>query len=89
MNCGFHALYLSCFWCFSYLCFLQAGLRLIIVIDSSKDTLNKNDINALYPLQLATYIKNEFKNLQTGFKGNRRGFGYVLVQTCLKLLKNF
>ena len=50
MNCGFHALYLSCFWCFSYLRFLQAGLRLIIVIDSSKDTLNKNDINALYPL---------------------------------------
>lgn len=68
INCGFHALYL-----------LQAGLRLIIVIDSSKDTLNKNDINALYLLQLATYIKNEFKNLQTGFKGNRRGFGYVLV----------
>ena len=47
------------------------------MIDSSKDTLNINDINTLYPLRIATYIKNEFQNLQTGFKSNRRGLGYV------------
>ena len=77
MSCSFHALCLLCFLCFSYLYFLQPGLRSIIVIDSSKDTLNNNDINTLYPLRGATYLKNEFQNLQTGFKRNRRGLGYV------------
>ena len=47
------------------------------MIDSSKDTLNIHDINTLYPLLIATYVKNEFKNLQTGFKSIRRGLDYV------------
>ena len=47
------------------------------MIDSSKDTLNINNINILYPLGIATYVKNEFQSLQTGFKGNWRGLGYV------------
>ena len=51
--------------------FLQSGIRLIIVIDSSKDTHNINDISTLYPLRVATYVKSEFQNLQTGFKNNR------------------
>ena len=74
--CSFHALCLLYFCCVSYLNFLQSGLRLIIVI-GSKDTLNINDINTLYPLRVATYVKNEFQNLQKGFKSNRRGLGYV------------
>ena len=45
---------------------------LVIVIDSNKDTLNINDINTLYPLRVATYVKNEFQNLQKGFKSNWR-----------------
>ena len=48
-----------------------------MVIDSTKDTLNINDINKLYPLRVATYVKNEFQNLQTGFKSNWRGLGYI------------
>ena len=47
------------------------------MIDSSKDALNINDINKLYLLRVATYVKNEFQYLQTGFKSNRRGLGYV------------
>ena len=35
---------------------------LIIVIDSNKDTLNINNINTLYPLRMATYVKNESQN---------------------------
>ena len=77
MSCSFHALCLLCFCCFSCLRFLQSGLRLIIRIDSSKVTLNINDINTLYPLRIAIYVKNEFQNLQTGFKNNWRGLGYV------------
>ena len=38
------------------------------MIDSSKDTLNVNDINTLYPPQVATNVKSEFQNLQTVFK---------------------
>ena len=45
------------------------------MIDSSKDTLNIDDINTLYPLQAARNVKNEFPNLQTRFKSNRRGLG--------------
>ena len=77
MSSSFHASCLLCFCCFSRLNFQQPGLRLIIVIDSSKDTLNINDINTLYPLRIASYVKNEFQNLQTGFESNRRGLGYV------------
>ena len=40
----------------------------LIVIDSSKYTLYINDINTLYPLRIATCVKNEFQNLQTGFE---------------------
>ena len=29
--------------------------------DSNKDTLNINDINTLYPLRVATYVKMSFK----------------------------
>ena len=75
-SCSFYALCLLYFRCFSYLRFLQSGLRLIIVIDSNKDTLNINNINTLYPLRVATYVKNEFQNLQKGIKSNRRGLGY-------------
>ena len=64
MSCSFHALYLLCFGYFSYLSFLQSGLRLIILIDSSKDIRNINDVNTLHPLRIATYVKNEFQNLQ-------------------------
>ena len=49
---------------------------LIIGIDSNKDTLNINNINTLYPLRVATYVKNEFQNLQTGFKAT--GVGLVM-----------
>ena len=79
MSCSFHALCLFYFCCFSYLSFLQSRLRLIIVIDSNKDILNINDINTLYPLRVATCIKNEFQNLQKGFKSSWRGLGYVIV----------
>ena len=75
--CSFHALCLLCFGCFSCLSFLQSGLRLIIEIDTNKDTLNMNNINTLYPLRVVTYVKNEFQNLLTGFKSNRRRLGYV------------
>ena len=51
--------------------FLQFGLRLIIVIDSNKGTLNINNINTLYPLRVATYVQTKFHNLQKGFKSNR------------------
>ena len=47
------------------------------MIDSSKDALNINNINTLYPLRVAKYVKSEFKNLKTGFKRNRRELGYV------------
>ena len=47
------------------------------MIDSSKDTLNINDTNGLCPLRIATFVKNEFQNLHTRFKSNRRGLGYV------------
>ena len=60
-----------------YPSFLQSGLKLIIVINSNKDTLNINDINTLCPVRVAAYVKNEFQNLQTGFKSNSRGLGYV------------
>ena len=52
------------FWCFSYLIFLQSRLGLIIVIDNSKDTLNINDIDTLYPLRVAKYVKIELQNLE-------------------------
>ena len=77
MSCSFHALCILCFCCFSCLSFVESGLKLIIVIGSSKDTLNINDVNTLYPLRIATYVKNEFQNLQTRFNSNRRGLGYV------------
>ena len=57
--------------------FLQFGLSLIFVIDSSEDALNQYIIDTLYPLRISTYVKNEFQNLQTRFKSNRRGLGYV------------
>ena len=62
MSYSFQALCFLCFWCFRYLSFLQPGLTLIIVIDSSKDTLNINDFNALFPLRVAKCVKNEFQN---------------------------
>ena len=74
LPCSFHALCLLYFRCFRYLNFLQSRLRLINVIDSNKDTLNINDINTLYPLRVATYVKNGLQNLQTGFTSNRRVF---------------
>ena len=40
-------------------------------------TFNIKDVNALYPLRVATYVKNEFQNLQQGFESNRRGIGYI------------
>ena len=43
--------------------------------DTNKDRLNINDINTLYPLRVAKYIKNEFQNLQKGFDSNWRGLG--------------
>ena len=67
MSCRFDALCFLYFCYFSYLSFLRSGLRLIIVIDSNKDTLNTNDIN---PLWVATYIKNEFQHFKKGFKSN-------------------
>ena len=47
---------------------------LVIVIDKNKDIFNINDINTLYPLRVAKYVKNEFENLQDlkGFKINER-----------------
>ena len=57
--------------------FLQSWLRLIIAIDSRKDTLNISDINTLHSLRVTTCVKNEFQNLQTGFKSNRSGLGSV------------
>ena len=74
MSSSVHGL---CFWCFSCLSVLQSGISLIIVIDSSKDTLYINDIDTLYPLRVAKYVKNEFQNLQTRFKSNRGRLGYV------------
>ena len=69
---------LSCLTCLACSCTsLESVLRLIILIDSSKDTLSINDINTFYALLIATYVKNEFKNLQEGFTFNRRGLGYV------------
>ena len=47
ISCSFHAFCLLRFWCFSYLSFLKPGLRLIIVIDNNKGTLNINSINTL------------------------------------------
>ena len=57
--------------------FFTALAKVNLVIDSSKDTLNINDIDILYPLRVATYVKNEFQNLQAGFKSTRRGLSYV------------
>ena len=57
----------SCFTClvpcvsFAYVPRAKPAL-LIIVIDSNKDTLNINNINTLYPLRMATYVKNESQN---------------------------
>ena len=47
---------------------------LVIVIDKNKDIFNINDINTLYALRVAKYVKNEFENLQDlkGFKINER-----------------
>ena len=56
MSCSFHTLCFLCICCFSYLCFLQFGLRFIIVVDSSKDTLSINQINTLYLLLTATVV---------------------------------
>ena len=47
------------------------------MIDGRKDTLNINDISTSYQLRIALYVKNEFKNLQTGFKSNLRELGYI------------
>ena len=54
--------------------FLQSGLMLVIVIDKNKDIFNINDVNTLYPLRVAKYVKNGFENLQDlkGFKINER-----------------
>ena len=48
MSCSFHVLCLLYFCCFSYLSFSQSRLRLIIVIDSNKDTIYINNIITLY-----------------------------------------
>ena len=48
------------------------------MIDSSKDTLNINDTNILYPLRVAAYVNNEFQILHKRFKSNRRELGFVL-----------
>ena len=63
-------------WYSSYTSFLQFGLMWITMIDSSKNTLNVNDINTLYSLQLATYVKNTFQNLQIRFKSNWRSLKF-------------
>lgn len=57
--------------------FLQRRLTLINAIDSSKDKLDINDFNTLYPLRVAKSVKNEFQNLQPRFKSNQRRLGYV------------
>ena len=50
-----------------------------MVTKCSKDTLNTNNVNTLYPIQVAKYNKNDFKHLQdlkeTG--GGGGGLGYV------------
>ena len=68
LTCSYasHVLKLSCLVPFVLLVlqlseFLQPGLRLIIVIDSSKDAPNIHDINTLHLLQVATHTKNEFR----------------------------
>ena len=38
------------------------------MINSNKDTVNISDISILYRLRVATYVRNEFQNLQKGFK---------------------
>ena len=56
----------SCFTClvpyvsFAYVPRAKPAL-LIIVIDSNKDTFNINNINTLYPLRMATYVKMSLK----------------------------
>ena len=74
MSRNFHVLCLLHFCCFGYMSFLQSGLMLVIVIDKNKDIFNINDINTLYALRVAKYVKNEFENLQDlkGFKINER-----------------
>ena len=67
ISCSFHTLCLLCFGYFSYLRFLQSVLKLIIVTDSSKDTLNINNVNTLYPLRIATYSKMSSKSLFSFF----------------------
>ena len=82
MSCLVAFMCLLCFCSFNYLSFLQSRLRLITVLDRNKDTPNLNYINTLYPLRIATCVKNEFQNLQTGFQSNRGGFGWLCL--CLK-----
>ena len=82
MSCLVAFMSLLCFCWFNYLSFLQSRLRLITVLDRNKDTPNLNYINTLYPLRIATCVKNEFQNLQTGFQSNRGGFGWLCL--CLK-----
>ena len=55
------------------------------MIDSSKDTLNINDINTSYLLRIATYVKNEFQNLQFKFEVYSLKVEKVIVMVaCLK-----
>ena len=61
MSCSFHALCSYVLVTLAICVFLQSVLKLIIVTDSSKDTLNINDINTLYPLRIATYSKMSSK----------------------------
>ena len=51
---------------------------------STKDTLNINDLNTLYSLQVAKYNKNEFQDLQDLKK---TGEGFIDFQ--LKLMFKF
>ena len=54
-------------------------LLYLTYLRQSNDTININDINTLYPLRVATYVKNEFQNLQKRFKSNQIGLSYVQV----------